>query len=248
MTRDSPAHYRTPETELQRGILLETHPSCGLQRARADRYRQPAIVAPSGQVQSCLRMGRSAEEASSTSTEERILSALRRITRAIDLHSRELAREYGLTTPQLICLRELAQRGPMLSGQLARQVSLSPATVTGILDRLERGDLVVRERRPEDKRQVVVRPTSRGRRLARKAPLPLNERFRRRLATLPPAKQRAIEATLLDIVEMMEASEIEAAPLLTTGPTTAESSLLETFLGGEGGQEESPRRRSHRRS
>lgn len=190
---------------------------------------------------------RSRQERSS-STEERILSALRRITRAIDLHSRELARQYGLTAPQLICLRELAQGGPMLSGQLARQVSLSPATVTGILDRLERRELVVRQRRPEDKRQVVVRPTSRGRRLARKAPLPLHERFRRRLATLPPAKQRAIEATLLDIVEMMEASELEAAPLLTTGPTTAESSLLETLLGGESDAKATPHRRSHRRS
>lgn len=166
-------------------------------------------------------------------TEERILSALRRISRAVDLHSRELARTYGLTAPQLVCLRELDRGGELLSGQLARAVSLSPATVTGILDRLERRHLVLRERRPEDKRQILLRLTEEGRRLARAAPLPLHERFRRRLARLSAAKRREIEETLLELVDMMEASEIEAAPLLTTGPANAESSLIESLLDND---------------
>lgn len=180
-------------------------------------------------------------------TEERILAALRRISRAIDLHSRELARTYGLTAPQLVCLRELDRGGALLSGELARAVSLSPATVTGILDRLERRQLVLRERRTEDKRQILVRLTNEGQRFAREAPLPLHERFRRRLARLPAARRRAIEETLRELVEMMEASQIEAAPLLTTGPTTAESSAIESLMHEDGDAVRSPHPRRARR-
>jgi DNA-binding MarR family transcriptional regulator len=192
--------------------------------------------------------GRGSRTARLANAEERILSSLRRIIRAVDLHSRELARTYGLTAPQLICLRELDRRGPLLSGQLARDVSLSPATVTGILDRLERRDLVLRERRPEDKRQILLRLTDEGRRVAREAPAPLQERFRRRLASLPAAKRQAIEQALRIVVEMMEASDIDAAPLLTSGPTTADSSLIETLLGNEGEQRGQRRRARRRRS
>ena len=171
--------------------------------------------------------------------DEWILRALRRISRAVDIHSRQLARRFGLTAPQLVCLRQLARDDGIGPGKLATEVSLSPATITGILDRLERQGLVTRERSTFDRRQIVVRITERGRKLVDSAPLPLHERFSRRLARLPESQQADIERTLSLVVEMMEAEHLDAAPLLGSGPATAGSEALEDFLA-DGAAEAAP--------
>ena len=116
---------------------------------------------------------------------EDILLALRRIMRSMDISSRQLIGERGLTTPQLLCLQNLQEQGAMTSGMLAQAVSLSPATVTGILDRLELRGLVTRERRPEDKRRVLVKVTAAGAAAAEAAPSRLAKRLAEALARLP---------------------------------------------------------------
>jgi len=54
--------------------------------------------------------------------------------------------------------RAINRHGPLKPSALARGAGLHPATITGILDRLERGGWVARERDPSDRRAVVVRP------------------------------------------------------------------------------------------
>lgn len=142
---------------------------------------------------------------------ESILRSLRRISRAVELHSRQLARTYSLTAPQLVCLRHLVN-GPCSSGELARAASLSPATISGILDRLESRELVTRVRKKPDKRKVMVALTDAGAAIVRAAPLPLQERFARRLAELTADEQDQIDTTLRRIVHMMEAQELDANP------------------------------------
>ena len=66
-----------------------------------------------------------------------VLVSLRRIIRAIDLHSRSLIQRFGLTGPQLIILEVLVDRGECSMTELSEAISLSMATVTGILSRLE---------------------------------------------------------------------------------------------------------------
>jgi DNA-binding MarR family transcriptional regulator len=148
--------------------------------------------------------------------EEQILRSLRRIIRAVDLYSRKLMAEHGLSGPQLLCLKQLAKQGELLSGALAKGMSLSPATVTGILDRLESRGLVVRERRIEDKRTVVVRLTVAGRKLIGQAPSPLQDDFLVKLRSLPERRQASICRTLKTIVTMMSADDLDAAPLLAS--------------------------------
>ena len=55
------------------------------------------------------------------------------------------------------CLDLLASHGPLSPTNLARRAGLHPATMTGVLDRLEQGGWVARERDPSDRRAVVVR-------------------------------------------------------------------------------------------
>lgn len=151
----------------------------------------------------------------SSKIEEDVLRALRRITRAIDLHSRQLSSTFGLTVPQLVCLRVIGLRGPMNPSQLASEVSLSQATITGIVDRLEARQLVRRERTSSDRRVVTVSITDAGLALIDAVPSPLQERFVARLHELSAEEREIMRLTLNKIVRMMDGDAIDAAPLLT---------------------------------
>ncbi|GAB5544992.1 MAG: MarR family transcriptional regulator [Sandaracinaceae bacterium] len=149
--------------------------------------------------------------------EERILRSLRRISRAIELHSKQLKATHRLTAPQLICLRELRVVPHTTPSELARAVSLSQATITGILDRLESRGFIQRARNPRDKRRVMVELTEEGRAAVDAAPLPLHHSFATRLGKLSEEEQAQIENVLARIVRMMEAEDIDAAPMLVGG-------------------------------
>ncbi len=141
-----------------------------------------------------------------------ILRSLRRIIRSIDQHNKQLSREYQLTVPQLICLRQLLASGEMTPGKIAEAVFLSQATVTGILDRLEAKELINRERSTVDRRKLLVNLTDSGRRLAVAMPWPLQERFAESLSSLGPREQRKIDEMLGRIALMMEAPSIPVWP------------------------------------
>ena len=151
------------------------------------------------------------------SIDENILRSIRRIIRATDLHSRRLASEHRLTTPQLLCLRLLTQEGPLTPGTVAKEMYLSQATITGILDRLERRGLVERRRDQADRRKVSIHLTQEGTIAVKQAPLPLHERFASRLEALSAADRDEIERVLAKVVDLMEAQEVDAAPLIASG-------------------------------
>lgn len=143
---------------------------------------------------------------------EDILLALRRIMRSMDIASRQLISKHGLTTPQLMCLQHMLEQGPMTTGMLAQAVSLSPATVTGILDRMERRGLVTRERRPEDKRRVLVAITDVGRAAAEAAPSYLAERLTKALEHLPEGERMEIQRAILYLADLADARNAKNKP------------------------------------
>lgn len=152
--------------------------------------------------------------ATGAGVEDDILRSLRRISRAIDLHSRHLASTFGLTGPQLVCLRAVGQLEAATPSELAKEVSLSQATMTGIIDRLAARQLVTRERVSKDRRRVTVRLTEAGVALIEQAPSPLQEKFVERLGQLAPEEQVEIRDNLERIVRMMDGEELDAAPVL----------------------------------
>jgi DNA-binding MarR family transcriptional regulator len=148
----------------------------------------------------------------------RILRALRRIMRSVEQYSRQLSISSHITTPQLICLMEIAASGPVTATGLSRAVHLSPSTVVGIIDRLEEKGWVARERNKTDRRVVHVAATERGRKLLEQAPSPLQQTLATALNGLPELEQATIALSLERIVDLMEAQGIDASPILTTGP------------------------------
>jgi DNA-binding MarR family transcriptional regulator len=101
---------------------------------------------------------------------DEILVALRRITRAIDLHSKSLQKKTGLTTSQLLVMEIINKLGSPSPSTIAREMVLSQATVTTLLDRLTKNQLVVRVKSDQDKRSVAVDLTERGKELVSHAP------------------------------------------------------------------------------
>jgi len=148
----------------------------------------------------------------------RILRSLRRIIHSVDLYSKQLAATNQITAPQLICLLHAVNNGPVSATTIGREVHLSPSTVVGILDRLEEKGLVERQRSREDRRIVRVTATPEGIELAKKAPSPLQQTLANTLSELPELEQATIALSLERIVSLMEAPEVDAAPILATGP------------------------------
>ncbi len=144
----------------------------------------------------------------------RVLRALRRIIRAVDIHSRKLNNEFHITAPQLICLYSLAQHGNMTLSDLAKEVNLGTSTVNGIVDRLEEKQYLTRTRSSEDRRKVVLAITEAGREITRQAPMLLQDRLSASLRSLPELEQATITLSLERIVELMEAEHLDASPNL----------------------------------
>lgn len=163
-----------------------------------------------------------------------ILIALRRIVRAIDLHSRRLVQEFGLTGPQIIVLRELLQHEKMHAADLARAVSLSHATVTDILNRLEKRGFISRTRSVEDKRRILVTPTESAAALVAKSPPLLQEQFATQLADLQEWELTQILSVLQRIALMMDAKQVAASPMLSTGSVTADPEMIERVTRPDG--------------
>lgn len=157
----------------------------------------------------------------------RILRALRRITRAIELHSRQLSAGSRITGPQLLCLRTVIDKGPMTATAISQEVHVSASTVVGILDRLEDKGLILRERSRTDRRIVFVSATDAGRELAQNTPSPLQQKLAESLQALPELEQATITLSLERVAALIE-SDPELAPRMAlstraSGPAAADA-------------------------
>ena len=152
------------------------------------------------------------------------LRALRRILRAADLGSRKLASATGLAPSHLLVLREIEQRGETTPSVLATALQFGQATITNIVDRLEAGSLVTRQRSGQDKRQIILSVTDAGRAMIERAPDLLQTRFSERFADLPAWERAMILAALERLGALLGAEAIDAAPLLDSGAIDRPSS------------------------
>ena len=139
----------------------------------------------------------------------RIFRSLRKIIRAVDIHSRKLLSDLKITAPQMICLYTISRPQELTQSQLAAEVDLGASTITGIVDRLEAKGYLRRDRSTVDRRKVVLRITDTGRKVARLAPALLQDRLANSLRQLPETEQAGIASSLERVVEMMRAAQLD---------------------------------------
>ncbi len=132
-----------------------------------------------------------------------MLISLRQIIRCTDLHSKKLVKHYGLTGPQLIIIKVIADEGEISVGKLAKIISLSQATVTNIVERLEQKEILSRMKTDNDKRRVMVRVTEKAHEIISKEPSLLDETFIGRYEKLQTWEQNMLLSSIQRIADMM---------------------------------------------
>lgn len=145
-----------------------------------------------------------------------ILDNIRRVFQVVNEQSKEVERETGLTGPQAWAVKVIAKHGPVRVSDLARRMYLHPATVGGILDRLEKRGMIVRTRSSEDRRVVEVNLTDDGRTLMEHSPESASNKIARGLETLHPAELSTIHQGLDRLTVILDARELPPKLIGTT--------------------------------
>lgn len=149
-----------------------------------------------------------------TGLEEEILTSIRRIVRAIELYSHSLVSQVGLTSPQLSVLKSVARLSPATPTAIARQLSLSQPTVSGILERLQGKNLVQRVVTNGDKRMHSYALTDQAQLQMASSPPLLQESFLQRLGQLQDWERSMLLSALQRVANLMDVETLEAQPSL----------------------------------
>ncbi len=133
-----------------------------------------------------------------------VLGAIRLIIRSSDLHSSDIRRNSGLSSPQVLLLKAVVDFPEATTGQLAHKISLSHATTTTVLNRLESLGFISRYRSQADRRRVHVNLTAPGRDAMDAAPSPMQQHFVDRFEGLLPHERTSILSALQHVADMMK--------------------------------------------
>lgn len=128
-----------------------------------------------------------------------VMAGLLAFISGVVLHNVEAARRLGLGGSDTQFVGLLQAHGPLSPSRLAELSGLTSGTVTGVLDRLERGGFVRRERDGTDRRKVLVVPTEEGSARLMTAYAGHGAHTERLLATRTPDELRVISAFLREL-------------------------------------------------
>lgn len=137
-----------------------------------------------------------------------IIDDIRRIFQVVNEQSKKAKRKTGLTGPQLWTIKTIAELSPVRVSDLARRMYLHPATVVGILNRLEVQGLVKRTRNDVDRRVVKIELTENAKALLVKAPRVAQGLLVVGLEELSLEKLEVIATSLQELVVILGAQEI----------------------------------------
>lgn len=138
-----------------------------------------------------------------------VIDNLRRTIQALNEHYKSAERESGMTSPQLWAIKLIADAAPIKVSELARRMILHPATVVGIVDRLEAKELVLRTRSTEDRRVVELDLTPHGREFVARAPEPAQDMLIKGLEALPEKRLQLVADGMAQLVRILGAEERE---------------------------------------
>ncbi|MDR6263258.1 MULTISPECIES: MarR family transcriptional regulator [Rhodobacterales] len=145
------------------------------------------------------------------------LIALRRILRATELYGRTLAQTAGLTPVQIRLLQIVLGQGSVTPKQISVQMGVSPATISTLLDRMVAKSMIERQRSDVDRRQTNIVLTEEGRKAVEGAPDPLQQKYVKEFEALEDWEQAMIVAALERVAGLLNASDLDASPLLDMG-------------------------------
>ncbi len=149
------------------------------------------------------RRPRSSLKARRAETVQDCVETLNEIFRQVDVFSKHLLRNFGVSGPQLWALRAIRDAGTVTMGGLAARMHLHVSTVTGIIDRLQLAGLVTRTRSETDRRILHLAVTAKGRGIVLKAPEPPRSLLARGLEKLGQVDLSRMKTSLDQLAGMM---------------------------------------------
>ena len=146
-----------------------------------------------------------------------ILIQIRKIVRSINLESKKIQKEYGVSIPQVLCLNYLYKSPNFQStqGEIRKFLNLNSSTVSGIINRLEKKGYLARLPKSGDKRMVNIALTTTGEKLLSNIPSLLHEQLSNKLNKLGDEKLIKVEQSLHVLINLLEIQEVEASPMIT---------------------------------
>jgi DNA-binding MarR family transcriptional regulator len=157
-----------------------------------------------------------------------IINDVRRIFQVVHEHSKRAKRETGLTGAQLWAIKTIAEEKEAKVSDLARRMYLHPATVVGILNRLEKMNLVERNRKDADRRIVRVTLTDRGQAIVKGSPAVAQGMLASGLEPLTVKRLQNLAEGLSDLVRILGAEELPPRLILSTELNVPEPRKIES--------------------
>ena len=146
-----------------------------------------------------------------------ILTDIRKILRSINLESKRIQKDFGISIPQLLCLSYLKScEGYQLTHkELTKYLNLNSSTVTGIINRLEKKGFVARLPKKNDKRITNIALTSLGYQVLEDSPDLLHDKLSKELSNYPQEKVAAIKESMTLLIAALGIADMEASPVIT---------------------------------
>tara|TARA_R110001583_G_scaffold48908_3_gene153074 strand:- start:5900 stop:6358 length:459 start_codon:yes stop_codon:yes gene_type:complete len=147
-----------------------------------------------------------------------ILIKLRKIVRSVNLESKIVEKEQGVSIPQLLCLQFLAEQEGFITNaaKLKEFLNLNASTISGILRRLEKKGLVTKLPKTSDKRVVLISLTTNGMKLIQTTPITFQQKLSEKLQALPPEKLQTIIDGIDLLTNIMEVDEVAVSSIITS--------------------------------
>lgn len=132
-----------------------------------------------------------------------IILALRKIMQYLDLHSKKITKLYGLTIPQIVCLYEIDEHGPISISKLSKNIYLSNSTIVGIIDRLEEKKFVTRTRDAKDRRIIYLSVTSKAEEFFSTSPELLHNKLKGFINNISASEQLMLTNSIELVLNML---------------------------------------------
>jgi DNA-binding MarR family transcriptional regulator len=146
-----------------------------------------------------------------------ILIKIRKIVRSINLESKKIQKDYGVSIPQVLCLNFLKNSPGFQSSQkeICQFLNLNASTVTGMINRLESKGYIARLPKKDDRRKTAIILTSKSSSLLQEIPPLMHERLSENLKTLSPVDAETINDALDLLISYLDIANTEAGPGIT---------------------------------
>ena len=157
-----------------------------------------------------------------------IIDNLRRVFQVLDEQSKKVERETGLTSPQFWTLKTINESSPVNVSDLANNLYLHPITIIGIIDHLEKQDLVKRCPSKDDYRVVWIELTAKGNDLVKSAPEVAQGLLVSGLEEISANNLIEIDRSMKHLVKIFGAQKTPPKLILSTEVNVPQSVNIET--------------------